>query len=236
MAHFLDRTKLLIGEEASSTLSGATVVVVGVGGVGGACAEALVRAGIGRIILVDHDVVETTNINRQLFATNETIGEKKVLAGRERLLSINEELEVITKDIFLTEDNMGEIFEEKPSYVVDAIDTVTSKLQLIRECKAHSVPIISSMGTGNRVDPSKFLVGDIEDTRGCGCGLAKVMRREVRARDLGELDVLYSKEVPAKVISSSENGRHAPASISYCPPVGGYIIASHVVKKLTNKT
>lgn len=232
MAHFLDRTKLLIGENSVEILSNSTVIVVGVGGVGGACAEALVRAGVGRLVLVDHDVVEITNINRQLFATNDTIGIKKVIAGKERLLSINPDADVIGLDIFLNQDNLNEIFDRKPDYIIDAIDTVTSKLQLIKACKENNIPIVSSMGTGNRVDPSKFLIGDIEDTRGCGCGLAKVMRREVRARELGSLDVLYSQEMPSKVISSSENGRHAPASISFCPPVAGYIIASYVVKNL----
>lgn len=232
MAHFLDRTKLLIGENSVEILSNSTVIVVGVGGVGGACAEALVRAGVGRLVLVDHDVVEITNINRQLFATNDTIGVKKVVAGKDRLLSINPDVNIIGLDIFLTQDNLNEIFDFKPHYIIDAIDTVTSKLQLIKACKANNVPIVSSMGTGNRVDPSKFLIGGIEDTRGCGCGLAKVMRREVRARELGHLDVLYSQETPSKIISSSENGRHAPASISFCPPVAGYIIASYVVKNL----
>lgn len=232
MAHFLDRTKLLIGDDSIQSLINSTVVVVGVGGVGGACAEALVRAGVGNIFLVDHDVVETTNINRQLFATHDTIGVKKVVAGSNRLLSINPSANITGLDIFLNQDNLNQILDLNPNYVVDAIDTVTSKLQLIKACKDHNIPIISSMGTGNRLDPSQFLIGDIEDTRGSGCGLAKVMRREVRARELGNLDVLFSNELPSKVISSSENGRHAPASISFCPPVAGYIISSHVVRNL----
>ncbi len=232
MAHFLDRTKLLIGEQSADILNQSVVVVVGIGGVGGACAESLVRAGIGNIVLIDHDVIEVTNINRQLFATHDYLGIKKIISGKDRLLSINPNLNITCIDIFLNQDNLNEIFDLKPNYVIDAIDTVTSKLQLIKACKEENIPIISSMGTGNRVDPSKFLIGDIEDTRGCGCGLAKVMRREVRARELGSLDVLYSKEMPSKVISSSENGRHAPASISFCPPVAGYIIASEVVRKL----
>lgn len=232
MAHFLDRTKLLIGDTSVDKLTSSTVIVVGIGGVGGACAEAFVRAGVGNIILIDHDVIEVTNINRQLFATHSYLGEKKVNAGRDRLLEINPQVNINCMDIFLNQENLNDILALKPDYIVDAIDTVTSKLQLIKLCKENNIPIVSSMGTGNRVDPSQFLIGDIEDTKGCGCGLAKVMRREIRARDIGKLDVLYSKEFPAKVISSSENGRHAPASISFCPPVAGYIIASEVVKNL----
>lgn len=232
MAHFLDRTKLLIGDESVDRLINSTVLVVGIGGVGGACAEALVRAGVGNIVLIDHDVIEVTNINRQLFATHNYLGEKKVNAGKDRLLAINPQVNITIMDIFLNHENLNDILDLKPNYVVDAIDTVTSKLQLIKLCKDNNIPIVSSMGTGNRVDPSQFLIGDIEDTKGCGCGLAKVMRREVRARELGNLSVLYSKELPSKVISSSENGRHAPASISFCPPVAGYIIASEVVKNL----
>lgn len=234
MPHFLDRTKLLIGENSVQILKDSLVVVVGIGGVGGACAESLVRAGVGNIVLIDHDVIEVTNINRQLFATHDYLGIKKIISGKDRLLSINPDVKITCMDIFLNQDNLNEILDLKPNYIIDAIDTVTSKLQLIKACKEQNIPIISSMGTGNRVDPSQFLIGDIEDTKGCGCGLAKVMRREVRARDIGNLDVLYSKEMPAKVISSSENGRHAPASISFCPPVAGYIIASKVVNNLIN--
>ncbi len=229
---FTTRTSLLLGEASMNKLCHSTVAVLGVGGVGGACAEAIVRSGIGRIIIMDHDTIDITNINRQLFATHDTIGQSKILIAKKRLLSINPDLQIEVLSEFYNDQTKELLFELKPDFIVDAIDTVSSKLNLAVECKNRNIPIISSMGTGNRLDPTKFTLGTIEDTAGCGCGLARVMRHELKARGISGLPVLYSTEYPMSVISSSANGRHSPASISFCPPVAGYIIASYVIKRI----
>ncbi|MEG0693688.1 MAG: tRNA threonylcarbamoyladenosine dehydratase [Oscillospiraceae bacterium] len=221
-----------MGEDAMQKLHTATVAILGVGGVGGACAEAIVRSGIGKLILIDHDTIDITNINRQLFATHDTIGESKVLVAKKRLTSINPDLQIEILSEFYNDETKELLFDLKPDFIVDAIDTVSSKLNLAVECKNRNISLIASMGTGNRLDPTKFTLGTIEETAGCGCGLARVMRRELKARGVTGLPVLYSTEYPMSVISSSENGRHSPASISFCPPVAGYIIASYVIKQL----
>ena len=193
------------------------------------------RSGVGRIILMDHDTIDITNINRQLFATHDCIGKSKVLVAYHRLLSINPELKIELLSEFYNDETKELLFDLKPDFIVDAIDTVSSKLNLAVECKNRSIPLVASMGTGNRLDPTKFLLGTIEDTAGHGCGLAKVMRRELKARGITGLPVLYSTEYPMSVISSSEHGRHSPASISFCPPVAGYILASHVIKAIADQ-
>lgn len=232
MFDFTTRTSLLLGEDSMKKLCDSTVAVLGIGGVGGACAEAIVRSGIGRIIIIDHDTIDISNINRQLFATHDSIGESKIIIAKKRLTSINPDLKIDMLDTFYNDETKEELFNLKPDFIVDAIDTVSSKLNLAVECKSRNIPLISSMGTGNRLDPTKFTLGKIEDTAGCGCGLARVMRRELKARGVTGLPVLYSTEYPMNVISSSENGRHSPASISFCPPVAGYIIASYVIKSI----
>ena len=232
MDDYKTRTRLLLGGNAMDKLSSVCVAVVGLGGVGGTCAEALVRCGIGHLILMDNDRVDVTNLNRQLFATASQIGHFKTDAAKERLLSIVPELKLTLLSQFFGEETKDSLFSLQPDIVVDAIDTVTAKLCLAKECQRRNIPIICSLGTGNRLDPSAFRLGKIEDTRGCGCGLARIMRQECRKREIQSLDVLYSTEIPRRVFIGGANGRHSPASISFCPPTAGYLIASWVVKKI----
>lgn len=226
------RTQMLLGGEASERLSLSSAAVVGLGGVGGACAEALVRAGIGRLILMDHDIVDITNLNRQLFATQDTVGLPKTEAARRRLLAINPALELTLLDSFYAADTRELLFREMPDIVADAIDTVTSKLDLASACRERGIPLIECLGTGNRLDPTQFRIGTIEETSGCGCGLARVMRRELKKRRIDRQIVVYSTEFPRPVVADSENSRHSPASISFCPPVAGYLMASWIVQNL----
>ena len=231
--HF--RTSCLIGDKGFNTLQNSSVAVIGLGGVGGACVEALCRSGVGKIILMDHDTISITNINRQLIATTKTIGHLKTDALLKRIKDINPECNVIVISEFFSEDTKELLFMNDINFIVDAIDTVSSKLILAAECKQRNINIIQSMGTGNRLDPTKFTLGSIEDTSGCGCGLARVMRRELKKRDIIQQPVLYSTEMPIDIVADYSYGRHSPASISFCPPVAGYILASYVIKKLINQ-
>lgn len=234
MENWLARTELLIGEKGVKTLAESTVAVIGLGGVGGSAAEALCRAGVGTIIAVDHDTVDITNLNRQLLATAENVGEKKCVTAKKRLLSINPNADVKALDIFYLPENRDRLFNLKPDFIIDAIDTVTAKLDLIEQCADRGIGIVSSMGTGNRLDPSRFVIGKIEDTaNGCGCPLARVMRRELKKRGVVGANVLYSTEPAIKaIVPESENGRHSPGSISFVPPVAGYMLAGFAVKSL----
>ena len=233
MAHWLSRTELLIGADALHKLQQSKVAVIGLGGVGGAAAEALLRSGIGSLLLVDHDAVSETNLNRQLFATRQTIGIPKCEAARQRLSAISPECQIITEDSFYSADNRAALFAFSPDYVIDAIDTVSAKLDLAVQCSQHNIPLLMCLGTGNRRDPSRFRIGDIAETVGCGCGLARVMRRELKKRGVLRQTVLFSEELPqTTVCPDSENGRHAPASISFCPPVAGYLLAGYAVNCL----
>ncbi len=230
---WLKRTVSLIGEDKIKLLNDKTVTVLGVGGVGCACIEALCRAGIGKLIIVDKDEFDITNLNRQNFATTGNIGQSKVIAAYEKIKSINPSCEVITHKMFYLPETANALFEEKTDFVVDAIDTVTAKLDLAQRCYKNDIPLISCMGTGNRLDPTKFVIGDISDTVGSGCNLSKVMRRELKKREVPMQTVLYSTELPQVPLDVfTENGRHAPASISFVPPVAGYILASYVIIKL----
>lgn len=230
------RTELLIGKENVNKLHDAKVAVFGVGGVGSYVVEALARSGIGKFILIDNDVVSLTNINRQLVATHKTIGKYKVDIAKERILEINPDAKVeIRKEFFTPETE--DFFDESISYVVDAIDTVTSKLEIIERAKKHNIPVISSMGTGNKLDPTRFEVADIQKTS--VCPLAKVMRKELKARNIKHVKVVYSKEEPrvpnSKVmeeIREDSNKKSIPASISFVPSVAGLIIAGEVIKEL----
>ena len=232
MDDYKTRTRLLLGDGAMEKLNAANVAVVGLGGVGGSCAEALARCGVGSLILMDNDTFDITNLNRQIFATVSQIGRLKTEAARDRLLSIVPELNLSLLPQFFGEETKELLFSLHPDIIVDAIDTVTSKLCLAQECRKRGIPLISSLGTGNRMDPSAFRIGKIEDTGGCGCGLARVMRQECRKRDIPGLDVLYSTEIPYTVSVEQLNGRHSPASVSFCPPAAGYLIASWVVKNI----
>ncbi len=236
MAHWLDRTELLIGAPALRRLGKARVAVIGLGGVGGAAAEAVCRAGVGSLLVMDHDVVDITNCNRQLFATAQTVGMDKCRAAADRLLSINPALDLISLPKFYGEETREELFEFCPDFVIDAIDTVTSKLDLAQACRERQVPLVMCMGTGNRLDPTAFCTGTIEDTAGCGCALARVMRRELKRRGITGQPVVYSVEPPLKrVAQDSPQGRHSPASISFCPPAAGYALASYVINQLMRR-
>ena len=194
MADWQDRQRLFLGDEACRRLAGARVAVIGLGGVGGACAEALCRAGVGALVLMDHDRIELTNLNRQLLATRETVGRMKAEVCRERALSINPNCEAEALPLFYGEETADRLFASNLDYVVDCIDTVTAKLHLACRCREEGVPLLMALGTGNRMDPSAFRIGVIEDTAktGAGCGLARVMRRELKRRGIFRQKVLYS--------------------------------------------
>lgn len=247
MSGEFSRAQLLLGKEAMDKLSGSFVAVFGIGGVGSFAAEALARCGVGALALFDGDTVCPTNINRQLIATHETIGQKKVKVMKERILNINPNCSVETNECFYTAQNASEYDLSKYSYIIDAIDTVSSKLILIERAIEAGVPIISCMGAGNKLDPTKFEVADISKTS--MCPLAKVMRRELRARGITFLKVVYSKEKPISPKQYDDIGccesdrpldatekrttrRQVPGSVSFVPPVAGMILASEVIKDL----
>lgn len=225
------RTELLLGEEAISRLAATRVAIFGVGGVGGYVAEALCRSGVGAIDLIDADTVSVSNINRQIIALTSTVGRAKVEVMRERMLDINPSLTVTAHEIFYSEDERGGIDLSSYDYVVDAIDTVKSKIFLITSAKACGVNIISSMGAGNKLDPTAFEVTDIYKTS--VCPLARVMRTELRKRGITDLKVVYSREEPRHAGADGETGRHAPGSVAFVPSVVGLIIAGEVIKDLT---
>ena len=227
MVNQFSRTELLIGEEKVKILNNSKVCVFGIGGVGSYVVEALARAGIGNFILVDNDDVDISNINRQIIATHKTIGMDKVEVAKERILDINPNAKVeIYKEFF--GPNSKELFDKSVSYVVDCVDTVTAKLEIISRAYKLNVPVISSMGTGNKLDPTRFEVTDINKTS--VCPLAKVIRKELRIRGIKKLKVIYSKEEPVK--TKNEGGKQVPASISFVPSVAGLIIAGEVIKDI----
>jgi len=239
MTNQFSRTQLLLGFKAMESLSSATVAVFGIGGVGSFSAEALARSGVGRIVLFDMDEVGITNINRQLIATFSTIGKKKVEVMRDRILDINPEAIVEINTVFYGENNAGDYDFSRYSYIIDAIDTVSSKLVLIERAQKAGVPIISCMGAGNKLDPTAFEVDDIYNTS--VCPLAKVMRRELRARGICSLKVVYSKENPRPHVTEEDSsanpsysaGKSVPGSISFVPSVAGLILAGEVIKDIT---
>lgn len=235
MKEWLRRTEALLGAEAIERLSEARVAVLGLGGVGGAAAEALCRGGVGHLLLVDHDTVDVTNLNRQLMATADMIGKPKTEAALTRLRAICPEGDYTAEARFYLPEDSAFLFAWRPDFVVDAIDTVTSKLHLAVTCKERGVRLVTCLGTGNRLDPSLLRLGDIAETAGgCGCGLARVMRRELRRRGIEHCDVLYSLEAPQKVVCGTDNGRHAPGSAAFVPPAAGFLLASYVVRTLTS--
>lgn len=210
-------------------LSEARVMVFGVGGVGGSAVEALARAGIGAIDIADPDVVSESNLNRQILATEDTVGQYKTAAARDRILSINPSCRVREHRIFYSEADRGDIDLVDYDYIIDAIDTVSSKLYLIETASRLNIPIVSSMGTGNKLDPSRFTVSDIYKTN--TCPLAAVIRRECRKRGIRQLRVVWSDEIPSRSVIEG-NGRHAPGSISFVPPVAGMLAAGEVIRHL----
>lgn len=248
MLNRFSRTELLVGKENMEKLAGARVAVFGVGGVGGYTLEALVRSGIGEVDLIDDDKVCLTNINRQIIATTSTIGKYKVDVAKDRALDINPHIKVNTYKTFYLPDTADQFDFTKYDYVVDAIDTVTGKLQLIEQAKRIGTPIISSMGAGNKMDPTAFEVADISKTS--VCPLAKVMRRELKKRGINNLKVVYSKEkaltpiedestsckincvCPPGVAKNCTQRRQVPGSTAFVPSVVGLIIAGEVVKDI----
>lgn len=245
--HSLSRTELLIGKEGLEKLKNSKVVVFGVGGVGSYAVEALTRAGVGELVLIDDDTVCLTNLNRQIHATYETISKVKVDVMKERILSINRKCNVITHQIFVTKENIPDLIPDDADYVVDAIDTVSAKIALVEYCTAKNIKIMSSMGTGNKLDPTMFKVTDIYKTK--VCPLAKVMRYELKRRGIKKLKVLYSEEIPMKPktedVVTCKTGcvctggtkkcaakRQIPGSISFVPPVAGMIIGGEVIKDI----
>lgn len=220
------RTVRVIGEENMNKIQNSSVIVFGLGGVGGAAAESLVRAGIGRIGIVDKDVVDITNINRQIIATDDTVGMKKTDALESRLLSINPDLKIDKYDLFYLPETADSVDLTKYDFIVDCIDNVTAKLELIVRAERVGIPIISSMGTGNKLHPEMLEISDINKTS--VCPLARVMRRELKKRNISKLTVVYSKEEPVKTDSS------VPGSMSFTPPVAGYLISSYVIRSITD--
>ena len=224
---------MLLGSEAVEKLKNSHVALFGLGGVGGACAEALVRAGVGELTLFDPDTVSESNVNRQLIAVHSTVGMPKTEACMKRLRDINPNVILHAEPVFYGAENAAQYPFDGYDYVVDAIDTVASKLLLIEKAMENNVPVISCMGTGNKLDPSLLEISDIGKTS--VCPLCRVMRRELKKRGISHLNVVYSREEPLKVVADTEHGRHAPGSISFVPPVAGYILASRVVRDLTGK-
>lgn len=223
MKDIFSRTSLLIGEQSLLKLNNIKVAIFGIGGVGSYVLEALARCGIGHITIVDKDVVDITNINRQLIALRSTVGKPKVEVAKARVLDINPGAEVVAKNIFFNSNSADEFEFEKFDYVIDAIDTVTSKLLLIEKSKKAGVPIISCMGTGGKINPSLFEVTDIKKTH--TCPLAKVMRKELKDRGITDLKVVFSPEQPVKTSETIP-------SISFVPSSAGLLIASEVIKDL----
>lgn len=231
MEKWFSRTELLIGKENIEKLYSAKVAIFGIGGVGSYVVEGLARSGIGNFILVDNDTISVSNLNRQIIATTKTIGRSKVEVAKERILEINPNAKVEIYQEFFMPDSK-EILDKSIDYVVDAIDTVTAKIELIVRANRLNIPILSCMGTGNKLEPTKFEITDIYKTS--VCPLAKVMRKELRARGIKKLKVLYSKEEPIKpnIELKGENGKAIPGSISFVPSVAGLIISGEVIKDM----
>lgn len=234
------RTEALLGTEAVEKLKDSTVAVFGIGGVGGYVVEALARSGVGHLELVDHDTVSVSNINRQIVALRSTVGKYKVDVMKERVLDINPQADVVGHKCFYLPETAKQFDFTKYDYVVDCIDTVTGKLQLIEAAKTAGVSVISSMGAGNKLDPTAFEVSDISKTS--VCPLAKVMRRELKKRNIKNVKVVYSKEEPVEAKISLKEGetgesarRSIPASCAFVPSVAGLILAGEVIKDLVRE-
>ncbi|HBF4285400.1 tRNA threonylcarbamoyladenosine dehydratase [Clostridioides difficile] len=229
--NFTTRTSFLVGDDGIEKLNNSNIIVFGVGGVGSFTVEALARAGVGNITIVDFDDVDITNINRQIPALHSTVGRYKVDVMEERILDINPNINIKKIRSLYNKDTSDEILTERYDYVVDAIDMVSSKIHLIETCEKKGLKIISSMGMGNKLDPTKIVVTDIHKTS--TCPLAKVMRKELRDRGIKKLKVVYSTEQPIELKKKVMNGRKVtPGSVSFVPSVGGLIIASAIVNEL----
>lgn len=229
---FLERQRMVLGSDLCEQLHHTTVAVVGLGGVGSAAAEALCRAGIGRIILLDCDKVATSNINRQLIATTKTIGMEKTAAAALRLAEINPACSLVELNIRYDADTREQLFVYRPDAVIDCIDTVTSKLDLIEQCVMRKTPIYSAMGTGNKIHPEQLMLCDLQKTT--VCPLCRVMRRELSKRGIRSLPVVFSAEQPITPQGGviTEQGRHIPGSVSFVPPVAGFLLAGAAIRDL----
>ena len=235
MIHEFSRTELLIGPEAMERLKQAQVAVFGVGGVGSHCIDALARSGVGSLILIDNDKVSLTNINRQCVAYHHTVGQYKTKVMEEQIRAVSPNIRVQTYERFILKEDLSGLFETKPDYIVDAVDTVTAKLTIAEWAQREGVPLISSMGTGNKLHPELFEIADLSETS--VCPLCKVMRREMKAKGIPHLKVLYSREQPIDVSGrmpeEAQEGRRAvPGSISFVPPAAGLLIAGEVIRAL----
>lgn len=232
MDRFL-RTSLLLGDSKMEKLANSHVMVFGVGGVGGYVVEGLVRSGLGKITIIDHDTVNLTNLNRQIIALESNLDKLKIDVFKKRILEINPNCEVISYDKFITFDNINEIDFDGVDYIVDAVDTITAKIAIIEKAKEFNIPIISSMGAGNRLDPSQIKFADINQTK--NCPLAKVMRYELKKRDIKNVKCIYSLELPVALkeeIINPENGKVVIGSISYMPSIFGLMIVGEIIKEL----
>ncbi|OON93770.1 MAG: tRNA cyclic N6-threonylcarbamoyladenosine(37) synthase TcdA [Candidatus Epulonipiscioides saccharophilum] len=235
MNDIFSRTQMLIGEDGLNLLKQKTVAVFGIGGVGSYSVEALARSGIGKLILIDNDEIAPSNINRQIHANIKTVGQPKVEAMKNRILDINPELQVLIHQKLYNTNTSAELLLDSYDYVIDAIDMVSAKIDLIERCTSRNINIISAMGAGNKLDPSQLKITDIFKTS--VCPLAKVMRHELRKRGVKKLDVVYSTELPIKPLESSNGetkGRQTPGSIAFVPAVSGLMIASVVIRNLLN--
>ncbi len=235
MNDWLHRERMMLGDDAVDSLQNKNVLIFGIGGVGSYALEAVVRAGVGAATLVDNDTVSVTNINRQLIADTTTVGRLKTEVAEERAKKINPVIFVRRYDTFAEPSNIpGIIDETNPDFIIDAIDTVTAKLAIIKEAKERGIPVISSMGTGSKLDPTRFKIVDITKTH--TCPLAKVMRLKLREMGIAHCDVLFSDELPVKNTAPSEldgaTSRHIPGSISFVPSAAGLIIGGFVIRKL----
>lgn len=235
MVNEFSRAELLLGQEGMRRLKDATVMVFGVGGVGSHCIEALVRGGVGTLILIDNDTVSLTNINRQSIAYHSTVGQYKTKVMEERIKDISPETKVFTHEVFVLPENLEQLFDRKVDYIIDAIDTVTAKLAIVELANERDIPVISSMGTGNKLHPELFELADISKTS--VCPLCKVMRRELKARGIRHLRVVYSKEMPISTEGKSTGEdagkrRAIPGSVSFVPPVAGLLLAGEVIRTL----
>lgn len=233
--NWYERTRMIMGKEAVEKMAQARVIIFGVGGVGSYISEAVARAGVGNITLVDNDTVSETNLNRQLVALNSTINKLKTEVMAERILDINPKCNVKTINEFVLYDNIDNILTDEYDYVADAVDTVTAKLAIILRAKDLNIPVISSMGTGNKLHPEILEITDVYKTS--VCPLAKVMRKELKTRNVKSLKVCYSKEMPLKPLESEEktNKRATPGSVSFVPSVAGLLIAGEIIRDICGK-
>jgi len=229
---FNERTLMVMGQEAYNKIVSKHIVIVGVGGVGGAVFECLVRFGIQRITIIDFDTVDHTNLNRQIISTTDTVGKIKVDVAKERGLAINPDCRIDTFNMFIEKDNLHIIKDLQPDYVIDAIDSVKSKLDLVQFCHENSIKIISAMGTGNRFAIDGFTIDTVENTAGNGCGLSRVMRQELRKRGVQGHISLFNRYPPRTKSVNSSNGRHAPGSTVFAPNIAGIMIAQYVCDQL----